>query len=203
MSREEERTRLEEIKTGKDHHWKNLFLLIIIVVVCDRRKQLNATAREKNKSWRNSTSVKPCSNVFFLFFSFKNVHSSELQTKDACSHRLSESTHLHGGDRWLSVLPGDARRDAGRARGDLWRRTERIQAAVAEGINGLAWARGNGWSYKRGGGVKRRRAWCWTSNCWRPAGGRGRCRRSPLGGGATKNRKIRNIILKQLWSTLK
>lgn len=51
MSREEERTRLEEIKTGKDHHWKNLFLLIIIVVVvCDRRKQLNATAREKNKS---------------------------------------------------------------------------------------------------------------------------------------------------------
>ncbi len=60
----------------------------------------------------------------------------------------SKNTHLHGGDRRFSVLPGDARRDAGGAGGDQRGRTERILADVAEGINGLAWARGNGWNCK-------------------------------------------------------
>lgn len=90
MSREEERTRLEEIKTGKDHHWKNLFLLIIIVVVCDRRKQLNATASERRI--RAEETVKPCSNVFFLFFLSKTFTPLSFRQKMLV---LTDSASLH------------------------------------------------------------------------------------------------------------
>lgn len=98
---------------------------------------------------------------------------------------------------WLTVLPGDSRRDTGGAGRDLRRGTERIQAAVTEGIHGLSWPRGNGRGYIGGDGVKSGRAWCRTSHCWGPAGGRGRWRRSALGGGATQDRKRRRLELIQ------
>lgn len=135
-------------------------------------------------------------NQGFLSFS-TNVHSSELQTPDARSHTHARIHLSMEVTHWLTVLPGDSRRDTGGAGRDLRRGTERIQAAVTEGIHGLSWPRGNGRGYIGRDGVKSWRAWCWTSHCWRPAGGRGWCRRSALGGGATQDRERRHLELKQ------